>query len=164
MSIPEVFFSHANSFHSHICQFLLVVQVLCVLHTRTTSLAQSDTWGCGCHKPNGRQTDTRGSPGVLTAHHRCSLALCTHSLQAQGVRGSCPSRLQERRVLKGAREGTHMPPATCDLLQAFARGTTLLLGKLCRCPRGWRGPQRRVSWAGSTAASPTPPARPSASR
>lgn len=40
--------------------------------------------------------------------------------------------------------------ATCDLLQAFARGTTLLLGKPRRCPRGCLGPQRRVGTAAPT--------------
>lgn len=60
---------------------------------------------------------------------RCTLALCTHSLGARGVWGSCPSCLQEQLFLSGAREGACTPSTTCDLPQAFGREIILQFGK-----------------------------------
>lgn len=90
-------------------------------------LAQSNTWGCSCRKPDGSQTQKSES---VSAH---SLQMHSGPLYSQpgSTRrlGILPLLLAEQLFLSGAREGACTPSTTCDLPQAFGREIILQFGK-----------------------------------
>lgn len=134
----------------------------------TTYLAQSATWGCSCHKPDGTQTQKSesvparsevSSPDQLTdALWPFVPTACEHEV----CRDPAPLAYQNGCFRAAQWHARH------QRLVIFSRPSaeklSCNLANLTRCTRGRLGPQRRADRSGSMGASPIPPARPSASR